>query len=111
MAENGNNYLKIALYTFLTLFLLILIFGLILFSNPLFMNLFANSLIKNIHADPNSLDFQAYSKEEFAAKFFNISLTPEDNFVKLFESHYGTENKKERIFLITYDIQDPNDKF
>jgi hypothetical protein len=74
------------------------------------MNLFANSLIKVSDIDPNTVAFQAYSKEEFSAEFLNVSLTSEDDFVKLFESHYGIENKKERIFMITYDIQDPNDK-
>ncbi len=74
------------------------------------MNLFANSLIKFNDIDSGTVDFQACSKEEFAAEFFNISLTPEDDFIKLFESHCRVENKKERIFMITYDIQDPNDK-
>lgn len=110
MAEKTKNYLKIAIYAFLILSLLTIIFGFLVFSNPLIMNLFANSLIKNIHADPNSVDFHAYSKEEFAVEFFNISLTPEDNFVKLFENHYGTENKKEGILFVTYDIHDPDDK-
>jgi hypothetical protein len=82
----------------------------LVFSNPFVLNLFATSLIKSSSADPSTIDFHAYSKEEFAAEFFNISLSPGDNFLKLFESHYGTENKKERIFMITYDIHDPNDK-
>jgi len=110
MTKKIKKYLKIAFYTFLTLSLLTFIFGFLVFSNPLFMNLFANSLIKFSGVDPSTVDFQAYSKEEFAAEFFNISLTPEDDFIKLFESHYGIENKKERIFMITYDIQDPNNK-
>jgi hypothetical protein len=111
MAEKTKNYLKITFYAFLTLSLLTIIFGFLVFSNPSFMNLFANSLIKNSHADPKTVDFHAYSKEEFAAEFFNISLTSEDDFIKLFESHYGTENKKEGIFFVTYDIHDQNNKF
>jgi hypothetical protein len=110
MAEKIKKYLKIAFYTFLIFSLLIFIFGFLIFSNPLFMNLFANSLIKFNDIDSGTVNFQAYSKEAFAAEFFNTSLTPKDDFIKLFESHYGTENKKERIFMITYDIQDPNDK-
>jgi hypothetical protein len=111
MAEKIKKYLKIAFYTFLTLSLITFIFSFLIFSNPLFMNLFANSLIKFSGVDPGTVDFQAYSKEEFASEFFNTSLTPEEDFVRLFESHYGTENKKEGIFLVTYDIQDPKDKF
>jgi hypothetical protein len=110
MAKKIKKYLKIAFYTFLTFSLLTFIFGFLVFSNPPLMNLFATSLIKFNNIDSGTVDFQAYSKEEFAAEFFNISLTPEDDFIKLFESHYGTENKKERVFMITYDIQDPNDK-
>jgi hypothetical protein len=110
MAEKIKKYLKIAFYTFLTLSLLTFIFGFFVFSNPLFMNLFAHSLIRFSGVDPSTVDFQAYSKEEFAVEFFNTSLTPEDDFIKLFESHYGTENKTEGFLLITYDIQDPKDK-
>jgi hypothetical protein len=107
MAEKN---VKVAIYIFLFFSLLAFIFGLLVLSNPFLLNLFANSLIKSSGADPSTIDFHAYSKEEFAAEFFNISLSPGDNFLKLFESHYGTENKKERIFMITYDIHDPNDK-
>ena len=110
MAEKTRNYLKLAFYAFLILSLLTIIFGFLVFSNPLIMNLFASSLIKSSGVDPNSVDFHAYSKEEFASEFFNISLTPEDDFIKLFESHYGTEDKKEGILLVTYDIQDPKNK-
>jgi hypothetical protein len=110
MAGKIKKYLKIAFYTFLILSLLTFIFGFIVFSSPLLMNLYAHSLIKYSGPDPGTIDFQAYSKEEFAAKFFNISLTPEDDFTKIFESYYGTENKKEGIFLIIYDIRDPKDR-
>ncbi len=110
MAEKTNNYLKIAFYAFLILSLLTVVFGFLVFSSPLVMNLFAGSLIKSSGVDPSTVDFHAYSKEEFAAEFFNVSLTPEDDFIKLFESHYGTEHKKEGIIFITYDIPDPNDK-
>jgi hypothetical protein len=105
-----KNYLIIASYAFLILSLFTLIIGILVFSNPFFMNLFANLLIKSSHADSNSVDFHAYSKEEFASEFFNVSLTPEDDFVLLFESHYGTENKKEGIFFVTYDIHDADNK-
>ncbi|MGB9133616.1 MAG: hypothetical protein WCB90_13555 [Methanosarcina sp.] len=105
----GKN-IKVFIYLFLIISLLIFMFGLLVFSNPYFLNLFANSLINSSSADPNAIAFQAYSKEEFAAEFLNTTLTPEDDFTKLFENHYGIENKRERLFLITYDIQDPDDK-
>jgi hypothetical protein len=108
MAEKTKIYLNIAFYTFLILSLLTIIFGFLVFSNPLLMNLFANSLIKSSGVDPNSVDFHAYSKEEFAIEFFNISLKSNDDFINLFESHYGTENKKEGLLFVTYDIRDPN---
>lgn len=110
MPEKTNNYLKIAFNAFLTLSLFTIISGLLVFSSPLIMNLFANSLIKSSHADPNSIDFHAYSKEEFAAEFFNITLTPEDDFIKIFEDHYGTENKREGVLFVTFDIHDPDNK-
>jgi hypothetical protein len=110
MAEKSKKYLKTAFNTFLTFSLLIFVFGFLVFSNSFFMNLFANSLIKFGGIDPSIVDFHAYSKEEFAAEFFNVSLTSDDDFIKLFEKHYGTDEKKERIFLVTYDIQDPKDK-
>jgi hypothetical protein len=109
MAEKLKKYLKIAFYTFLTFSLLTIIFGFLVFSNPFFANLFVNSLIKFSDVDHSTVDFKAYSKEEFAIEFYNISLTPEDDFIRLFESHYGTENKKEGIFFVTYDIPNPND--
>jgi hypothetical protein len=110
MAEKTKTYLKIAFYAFLILSLLTIIFGFLVFSNPFIMNLFASSLIKSSGVDPNTVDFHAYSKEEFSVEFFNISLTPQDDFIKLFESHYGTEHKKEGVIFVTYDIHDPNDK-
>ena len=110
MAEKLKKYLKIAFYTFLTFSLLTFILGFLVFSNPFFANLFVNSMIKFSDVDHSTVDFQAYSKEEFAIEFFNISLTHEEDFMRLFESHYGTENKKEGIFFVTYDIHDPNDK-
>jgi hypothetical protein len=108
MTEKTQKYLKIAFCTFMTLCLFTIIFGILIFSNPFFMNLFSSSLIKSSGVDPNTIDFHAYSKEEFATEFFNISLTPKDDFINLFESHYGTENKKEGLLFVTYDIRDPN---
>jgi hypothetical protein len=110
MAEKTKSYLKIAFYAFLVLSLFTIISGFLAFSSPFIMNLFAGSLIKSSGVDPGTVDFHAYSKEEFTAEFFNISLTSEDDFIKLFENHYGTEHKKEGIFFVTYDIHDPNDK-
>jgi hypothetical protein len=105
-----EKYVKVAIYIFIIFSLLAFILGLLIFSNFFLLNLFANLLIKSSIADPSTIDFQAYSKEEFAAEFLNTSLSPEDDFIKLFESHYGTEHKKEGLFLVTYDIQDPNNK-
>lgn len=110
MAEKTKNYLNIVFHVIVTLSLFTLIFGFLVFSNPFITNLFAGSLIRNSGVDPNTVDFHAYSKEEFAAEYFNISLTPEDDFIQLFESHYGTEHKKDGLFFVTYDIHDPNDK-
>jgi hypothetical protein len=110
MAEKLKKYSQIAFYTFLTFSLLTVIFGFLVFSYPFFANLFANSLIKFSGVNHNTVDFHAYSKEEFASEFFNISLTPDEDFIRLFESRYGTENKEEGIFFVTYDIHDPNDK-
>lgn len=110
MAEKTKRHLKIALYTFLTLFLLTFICSFLIFSSPFFMNLYANMVIKFSGVNPDNIYFQAYSKEDFAVKYFNTSLNPEDDFIELFERHYGTENKKEGMFLVTYDFQDSNDK-
>ncbi|WP_269850151.1 hypothetical protein [Methanosarcina horonobensis] len=40
-----------------------------------------------------------------------MSLRPEDDFIDLFESRYGTSNKKDEFLIVTYDIQDPEDNF
>jgi len=105
-----EKYVKVAISIFILFSLLTFILGLSIFSSPFLLNLFANSLIKHSSADTSTIDFQAYSKEEFAAEFLNASLSPEDDFIKLFESRYGLEHKKDGLFLITYDIQDPNNK-
>lgn len=105
-----EKYVKVTVSIFILFSLLALILGLLIFSSPFLLNLFANSLIKHSSADTSTIDFQAYSKEEFAAEFLNTSLSPEDDFIRLFESRYGIEHKKEGLFLITYDIQDPNNK-
>lgn len=72
--------------------------------------MYASTLIKYYKADHEKSHFQAYSKEEFPPKYFNTSLSPDDDFGALFESHYSTANKKEGLFLIMYDIQEPADK-
>lgn len=105
-----EKYVKVAISIFILFSLLALILGLLIFSNPFLLNLFANSLIKHSSADTSTIDFQAYSKEEFAVEFLNTSLGPNDDFVRLFESRYGIEHKKDGLFLITYDIQDPDNK-
>lgn len=110
MTEKMKKPLKITFYTFLTLLVLTFLCVFLIFSSPFFMNLYASTLIEYSGVDHDNIYFQAYTKEEFALKYFNTSLGPEDDFIELFESHYGTENKKEGLFLITYDIQEPADK-
>lgn len=110
MAKKLEKSLKTTFYTFLTLSILAFLLLFLILSSPFFMNLYASTLIKYSGADHENVHFQAYSKEEFALKYLNTSLKPEDDFIALFESYYGTENKKEGLFLITYDIQEPADK-
>jgi hypothetical protein len=110
MVKKMEKSLKIAFYTFLTISILAFLLLFLILSSPFFMNLYASTLIKYSGADHDNVYFQAYSKEEFALKYFNTSLGPNDDFVPMFESHYGTANKKEGLFLITYDIQEPEDK-
>lgn len=110
MVKKMEKSLKIAFYTFLTISILAFLLLFLILSSPYFMNLYATTLIKYSGADHDNIYFQAYSKEEFALTYFNTSLGPNNDFVALFESHYGTENKKEGFFLITYDIQEPSDK-
>ncbi|MGB9927854.1 MAG: hypothetical protein ACPK85_05555 [Methanosarcina sp.] len=102
--------LKISFYTFLTLAILTFICIFLIFSSPFFMNLYASTLIEYSGVDHDNIYFQAYTKEEFALKYFNTTLSPEDDFIELFENHYGTQNKKDGLFLITYDIQEPGDR-
>lgn len=104
-----KKYLKITLYTFLTLFILIIISGILVLSHPFFLNTYANLLIKsNAIAPEFAFEFQGCSKEEFAAKYLNTSLAPEDDFISLFESHYGVDNSD--ILIVIYYIQDPEDR-
>lgn len=102
-----KKYLKITLYTLLTLFLLIFVSGILVVSHPFFLNTHVNLLIKHTGTDPHDFKFQTYTKEEFALEYFNVSLSPEDDFIELFENHYGTSNKKDELLMVTYDIQDP----
>jgi len=104
-----KKYLKITVYTILTLSILIFISGILVFSNPFFLNAHVSLLVKHSGTDPHEFKFQTYTKEEFALKYLNVSLNPDDDFIKLFESHYGTFNKKDEFLMVTYDIQDPED--
>jgi hypothetical protein len=110
MAKKSEKSLKIAFYTFLTLSILAFLLLFLILSSPFFMNLYASTLIKYSGADHENVHFQAYSKKEFALKYLNTSLEPDEDFIALFESHYGTANKKEGLFLITYDLQEPADR-
>lgn len=106
-----KRYLKIAVYTFLTLSILIFLSGILIFSNSFFLNAHVSLLVKHSGTDPHEFQFQTYTKEEFALEYFNFSLSPEDDFIELFESHYGIPNKKDEFLIVTYDIQDPADNF
>ncbi|HIH94089.1 TPA: hypothetical protein HA338_08610 [Methanosarcina acetivorans] len=109
MGRKMKKYLKIAIYTLLTLFILIFISGILVFSNPFFMNTHVNLLIKHSGTDPHEFKFETYTKEKFALEYLNVSLSPEDDCIELFESHYGTANKKDEFLMVTYDIPDPQD--
>ncbi len=104
-----KKYLKITLYTLLTLSLLIFVSGILVVSHPFFLTKHVNSLVKHSGANPGEFKFQTYTKEEFALEYLNVSLSSEDDFIKLFENHYGTSNKKDEFLMVTYDIQDPED--
>lgn len=109
MEGKMRKYLKITVYTLLTLSILIFVSGILVISHPFFLNTYVSLLIKHSGTDPEEFKFQTYTKEEFAFEYFNISLSQEDDFLELFESHYGTENKKDGLLLVIYDIQDPKD--
>lgn len=109
MEQKMKKYLKITLYTFLTLSLLVFVSGILVVSHPFFLTKQVNLLVKHSGADPHDFKFQSYTKEEFALEYFNISLSQEDDFIELFESHYGTANKKDELLMVTYDIPDPED--
>lgn len=104
-----KRYLKIAAFTLVTLSLLIFISGILVVSHPFFLNTYVNLLVKCSGTDPECFEFQTYSKEEFAAAYLNTSLSREDDFIALFESRYGTENKTDGTLVIIYDIPDPED--
>jgi hypothetical protein len=109
MEGKMKKYLKIAIYTLLTLAILIFVSGILVLSHPFFLNTHVNLLVKHTGTDPNHFKFQTYTKEEFALEYFNVSLNREDDFIELFESQYGTANKKDGLLLVVYDVQDPED--
>jgi hypothetical protein len=111
MEGKMKKYLKITFYTLLTLFILIFVSGILVFSHPFFLNAHVNLLTKYSGTDPHEFKFQTYTKEEFALEFLNTSLSSEDDFIELFESHYGAQNKKDEFMMVTYDFQDPSDNF
>ena len=74
------------LYEVITLFILIFISGILVFSNSFFMNTHINLLVKHSGTDPHEFKFETYTKEEFALEYLNVSLSPEDDFIELFES-------------------------
>lgn len=109
MGRKIKKYLKIAVYTLLTLSVLVFVSGILVFSHPFFLNMHVNLLVKHSGTDPYEFKFQTYTKGEFALEYFNVSLSQDDDFIELFESHYGTSNKKDELLMVTYDIQNPED--
>ncbi|AKB37616.1 hypothetical protein MSSAC_3026 [Methanosarcina siciliae C2J] len=99
--------LKIFTYTFLIISLLVFITGLLIVSFPIFLNTYAHLLFKWSGSESNNFDYQVYSKEEFAAKHFNTSLTPQDNFISLFKAHYGAKNSDIRVVTFS-KLKNPN---
>ncbi|MCQ1535793.1 hypothetical protein FTO70_08905 [Methanosarcina sp. KYL-1] len=110
MGQKMKKYLKITIYTLVTLSLLIFVSGILVVSHPFFLTKHVNLLVKHSGTDPHEFKFQTYTKEEFALEYFNISLSEEDDFIALFESHYGTANKKDGLLLVIYDIPDPENR-
>jgi hypothetical protein len=107
MEQKIKKYLKITLYTFFTLSLLVFLSGILVVSHPFFVTKHVNLLVKHSGADPHDFQFQSYTKEEFALEYFNVSLSKEDDFIELFENHYGTGNKRDELLMVTYEISDP----
>ncbi|WP_440945257.1 hypothetical protein ACSAZL_14040 [Methanosarcina sp. T3] len=89
--------LKTFINTFLIISLLVFITGLFIVSFPIFLNTYAHLLFKWSGSESNNFDYQVYSKEEFAAKHFNTTLTPQDNFISLFKTHYVAKNSDIRV--------------
>jgi hypothetical protein len=94
-----KKILKITIYTFLTLSLLVFVTGFLVFSYPFFLNTYTNLLSKWSATEPNSFDYQIYSKEEFASQYLNTSLAPQDDFIYLFKNHYGVNNSNIRVII------------
>jgi hypothetical protein len=109
MEGKMKKYLRISIYTLLTLSILIFVSGILVFSHPFFLNAHVNLLVKHSGTDPHEFKFETYTKEEFALEYFNVSLSQEKDFIELFEKHYGTSNKKDELLMVTYDIPDPED--
>ncbi|AKB52375.1 hypothetical protein MSBRW_3122 [Methanosarcina barkeri str. Wiesmoor] len=101
-----KKFLKITICTFLTLSLLVFVTGFLVFSYPFFLNTYANLLVKCSATEPNSFDYQTYSKEEFASKYLNTSLTPQDDFISLFKNHYGVNNSNTCV-IVCSKLKDP----
>jgi hypothetical protein len=102
-----KKLLKILIYTILTLSLLIFISGFLVVSYPFFLNTYAHLLVKLSATESNDFNYQTYSKEEFALKYLNTSLTPKDDFISIFKSHYGVKNADIRVVIYS-KLKDPD---
>jgi hypothetical protein len=94
-----KKFLKILIYTILTLSLLIFICGFLVVSYPFFLNTYAHLLFKWSATESNDFNYQTYSQEEFALKYLNTSLTPKNDFLSIFKSHYGVKNADIRFVI------------
>ncbi len=107
MTFKTRRALKISAYSALTLIVLCLILFTLIFSTPLCMNAYINSLVKYGNLNQSEFDFQSYTREEFAQEFLNTSFEENDDLIELFESEYGNESKKDGILIVYYNIPDP----
>jgi len=65
-----KRYLKIAVYTLLTLSILIFLSGILVFSHPFFLNAHINLLIKHSGTDPHEFKISDLHKRRFCPGVF-----------------------------------------
>ncbi|WP_298667879.1 hypothetical protein, partial [uncultured Methanofollis sp.] len=105
-----RRFVKVSLLTLCTVAAVLLLSGLFIFSTPAGMDWYAHALIDAAGSRGDVIDFQTYTREEFARIRLNTTLLPDDDFTHLFEETYGGENRKESLLLVTYDVPDPENR-